>query len=105
MSEYGPTTFQLCPKEFSCSEKQFLVKLFQDVKSSYKGRIVKRKDVVRKLFSLVDLIDFFIKSLKTFIRHNIYLWEADQLMPLVTNFLASFCARFCKEQNEIHLMH
>ena len=85
-SNYGLAKFRWFPKELS-SEISIPVKLFENVDTTYEGKVYKRKDLVRKLLTPTDLSSLFLVSLKKFIKHNfIYLWQANEFKTCILDF-------------------
>ena len=58
----GPSRFRWCPNEFS-SEILISVKLFESVNTNFKGKVCKRKDLVRKMLKPRDLVSLFVVHL------------------------------------------
>ena len=113
-SECGPSLLQWCPKELNSTTTLIPVKLFQDVETSYEGKVRKRKDLVKKLITSRELYDLFMKSLEKYIKHNfIYLWQANQFKSSISDFpnnvvisVVDFVENYTlKEQNKIQSMH
>ena len=105
----GPSRLRWCPKEFS-SEILVHIKLFETVDTTFKEKVCKRKDLIRKSLKPRDLAYLFSVSPGKFIKHNfIYSWQAHQFKTFIFDFpnevvvsVVDFIENYTfKEQNEI----
>ena len=82
----APSRFRWCPQKLS-SEILIPVKLFETMDTTFKGKVCKRKDLVRKSLKPRDLASLFLVSLGKFVEHNfIYSWQAHQFKTCISDF-------------------